>query len=39
LIGIPVPVPPSLANLLARPAHADPLANDYAALRAVLAAD
>lgn len=37
LIGAPVPVPPSLAALLARPAHADPLANDYAALRAVLA--
>jgi len=29
-------VPPSLAALLARPAHADPLANEYAALRAVL---
>jgi threonine synthase len=37
LIGAEVPVPPSLAALLERPAHADPLANDYAALRAVLA--
>ena len=38
LIGTQVPVPPSLADLLARPTHADPLANDYASLRAVLAA-
>jgi threonine synthase len=38
LIGKPVPVPQSLAELLARPAHADPLANDYAALRDVLTA-
>jgi threonine synthase len=37
LIGAAVPIPPTLAALLARPAHADPLANDYAALRAVLA--
>ena len=36
LIGIAVSVPSSLAALLARPAHADPLANEYAALRAVL---
>jgi len=36
LIGATVAVPPELAALLARPAHADPLANDYAALRAVL---
>ena len=36
LIGAPVPVPASLAALLERPAHADPLANDYAAFRAVL---
>ncbi len=36
LIGAEVPASPSLAALLARPAHADPLANDYAALRAVL---
>jgi threonine synthase len=38
LIGKPVPVPQSLAELLARPAHADPLENDYAALRDVLTA-
>lgn len=37
LIGSEVPVPPSLAELLARPAHADPLANDYGAFREVLA--
>ena len=37
LIGSQVPVPPSLAELLARPAHADPLANDYDAFREVLA--
>jgi len=36
LIGATVSVPPSLTALLARPAHADPLANEYAALRAVL---
>ena len=36
LIGMPVVVPASLAALLERPAHADPLADDYAALRAVL---
>ena len=36
LIGTAVPPPASLAALLERPAHADPLANDYAALRAVL---
>ena len=36
LIGATVAVPAELANLLARPAHADALANDYAALRAVL---
>ncbi|HEY8009534.1 MAG TPA: threonine synthase [Rudaea sp.] len=39
LIGRPVLVPPSLAELLARPAHVDPLANDYAVLRAILASD
>ncbi|MFT3791762.1 MAG: threonine synthase [Rudaea sp.] len=39
LIGAPVPVPPSLAALLARPAHADALANDYAALRTELACE
>jgi threonine synthase len=38
LIGASVPPPPSLAALLERPAHADPLANDYAALRDVLLA-
>lgn len=37
LIGQTIAVPPTLADLLARPAHAEPLANDYAALRAVLA--
>jgi threonine synthase len=36
LIGATVPVPPSLAELLARPARAEPLANDYTALRAAL---
>ncbi len=39
LIGEQIPIPPSLAELLARPTYADPLANDYAALRAVLASD
>jgi threonine synthase len=33
LIERPVPVPPALAELLRRPSHAEPLANDYAALR------
>ncbi|CAN4279723.1 threonine synthase [Pseudoxanthomonas sp. LjRoot125] len=38
LIGRPVEVPPALADLLARPAHAAAVPNDYAALRqAVLA--
>ena len=36
LIGQHIPVPPSLAELLARRAHAEPLSNDYAALREVL---
>lgn len=36
LIGATVPVPPALAALLARPAHAEPLPADYAALRAHL---
>ena len=36
LIGAAVPVPPALAALLARPAHAEPLPADYAALRAHL---
>jgi threonine synthase len=38
LIGAEVPVPASLAALLARPAQADPLRNDYAALREILLA-
>ncbi|MCW5578042.1 MAG: threonine synthase [Dokdonella sp.] len=38
LIGQPVAVPPALAAMLARPAHAEPIANDYAALRARLLA-
>jgi len=38
LIGAPVPVPASLATLLQRPAHAEPMAADYAALRAYLLA-
>ena len=33
LIGREVPVPPALAELLKRPAHADPCAPEYAALR------
>ena len=33
LIGAAVPVPPALAALLARPAHADSLPADYTALR------
>jgi len=36
LIGEPVAVPPALEALLQRPAHAEPLAADYAALRGVL---
>lgn len=36
LIGEPVAVPPALEALLQRPAHAEPLAADYAALREVL---
>ena len=32
LIGEPVPVPPALAALLARPAHAEPMPPDYAVL-------
>ncbi|ELQ07479.1 threonine synthase [Xanthomonas translucens] len=38
LIGQPVPVPPALAALLQRPAQAEPIAPDYAALRARLLA-
>ncbi len=37
LVGHAVAVPPALAALLARPSHAEPLENDYAALRRVLA--
>jgi threonine synthase len=33
LIGRPVEVPPSLAGLLQRPAHADPIPAQYEALR------
>ena len=33
LIGAPVAIPPALAELLARPASAEPLAADYASLR------
>ncbi len=33
LVGAPVPVPPALAELLSRPASAEPLAADYPALR------
>ena len=38
LIGRPVDVPHALADLLARPAHADPMPPDYDALRDRLAA-
>ncbi|GHH46037.1 threonine synthase [[Pseudomonas] boreopolis] len=38
LIGEPVPVPPALAELLARPAQAEPLPPDYARLKARLLA-
>ena len=34
LIGRPLTVPPALADLLARPAHADPISADYEAFRA-----
>lgn len=36
LLGRPLPVPPALAALLARPARAEPLANEAAALYRVL---
>jgi threonine synthase len=39
LIGAAVPVPPALAELLARPSAAQSLPADYAALRDALAAD
>ena len=38
LIGRAVDVPPALADLLARPAHAEPIANDEAVLRQVVLA-
>jgi threonine synthase len=38
LIGRAVEVPPALADLLARPAHADPVPAEYAALRHVVLA-
>jgi threonine synthase len=38
LIGRAVDVPPALADLLARPAHAEPVANEYDALRRVVLA-
>ena len=38
LIGQPVDVPPALADLLAKPARAEPLSTDYADLAAVLRA-
>ena len=36
LVGETVPVPPALAELLAQPAHAEPMAADYAAMHALL---
>ena len=39
LIGRPVEVPEALAGLLARPAHAEPLAATYPALRSRLLAN
>jgi threonine synthase len=39
LIGRTVEPPPALADALARPAHAEPLQADHAALRALLAAE
>lgn len=36
LVGHPVAVPPALAGMLARPAHAESLPSDYEALRAAL---
>lgn len=38
LVGHAVPPPPALAEMLARPSHAEPLAADYAALRGRLLA-
>ena len=39
LIGDPIAIPPALADLLARPAHAESLAANYTALRAQLSRD
>ena len=39
LVGHPVDLPPALAAMLARPSSGQPLANDYAALRAQLLRD
>ncbi len=39
LLGRAVEVPPALADLLARPAHADPMPADYAAFREYVARD
>ena len=39
LVGHAVALPPALAAMLARPASGQPLANDYAALRAQLLRD
>ncbi len=39
LIGRPIAVPPALAELLSRPAHAEPMAAAYPALRSRLLAD
>jgi len=38
LIGVPIPIPPPLAGLLQRSSSSEPLAADYAALRARLLA-
>ena len=38
LVGHAVAVPPALVDLLARPAHAEPVPNDYAALQRVVLA-
>jgi hypothetical protein len=38
LLGLTVPVPSALQDLFDRPTQVEPLAADYAALRAVLSA-